>query len=120
MNTSLASLFADIPQQLPEELCQTLLENPTVRIERILSRGHSSPEHGWYDQEQTEWVILLQGKARLSFADAESVDMKAGDYLLLPSHCKHRVDWTSSEPICIWLAIHLYEYESSVQLNAGV
>ncbi len=119
MNISLSSLFADIPQQLSEELCQTLLQNPTVRIERILSQGQSSPNHGWYDQEQAEWVILLQGEAKLSFADADPVAMKAGDYLLLPPHCRHRVDWTSSEPMCIWLAVHVFESESSAGPNVG-
>ncbi len=108
MNISLASLFADIPRNLPEELCQTLLENPSVRIERIVSQGHSSPAEGWYDQEQTEWVLLLQGQARLSFAEADPVDLNPGDYLLIPAHCRHRVDWTSSDPACIWLAIHIF------------
>lgn len=108
MSISLASLFADIPQQLPDELCQTLLQNPTVRIERILSKGHSSPEQGWYDQEQSEWVLLLQGQAKLSFADGSAIEMSAGDYLLLPAHCKHRVDWTSRDPVCVWLAIHIF------------
>ena len=109
MNISLDSLFADIPRQLPEELCQTLFENPTIRIERILSDGHHSAENAWYDQDQTEWVILLQGKARLSFVDAEPVEMNPGDYLLLPAHCKHRVDWTASDQISIWLAVHIAE-----------
>jgi len=109
MNISLASLFADIPQQLPEELCQTLLQNPTVRIERILSKGHTSPNQSWYDQEQTEWVLLLQGQAQLGFIDGRTIDMGPGDYLLLPAHCKHRVVWTSSDPICIWLAIHIFK-----------
>ncbi|MGY6276602.1 cupin domain-containing protein [Methylomonas sp. MgM2] len=108
MNITIGSLFADIPRQLPLELCQTLLENPTCRIERILSKGQVSPEQGWYDQEQTEWVLLLQGQAKLSFADAEPVELKAGDYLLLPAHCRHRVDWTSRDPVCIWLAIHIF------------
>ncbi len=119
MNISLASLFADIPQHLPEELCQTLFQNPTVRIERILSQGHNNPEQGWFDQTQTEWVLLLQGEARLSFADTEAVDLKAGDYLLLPARCKHRVDWTSSDPTCIWLAIHIFDSETSVCPSAG-
>lgn len=108
MNISLASLFADIPRHLPEELCQTLWVNPAIRIERILSQGHRSPTVGWYDQEQTEWVLLLQGQARLSFADAEPVDLKSGDYLVIPARCRHRVDWTSSDPVCIWLAIHIF------------
>ncbi|MCK9605152.1 MAG: cupin domain-containing protein [Methylomonas sp.] len=109
MNISPISLFADIPRHLPEELCQTLLENPTVRIERILSKGHYSAENAWYDQEQTEWVILLQGKARLSFMDDEPVELSPGDYLLLPAHCKHRVDWTTADQVSIWLAIHIYD-----------
>lgn len=107
MNISPASLFADIPRQLPEELCQTLFENPTVRIERILSKGHYSAESTWYDQEQTEWVILLQGQARLSFMEGDPVELNPGDYLLLPAHCKHRVDWTSADQVSIWLAIHI-------------
>lgn len=119
MNISPASLFADIPRQLPEELCQTLFENPGVRIERILSKGHHNPKDDWYDQEQTEWVILLQGKARLSFVDAEPVELKPGDYLLLPAHCKHRVDWTARDQACIWLAVHVFEQQISDSRIAG-
>ncbi|MGR8929659.1 MAG: cupin domain-containing protein [Gammaproteobacteria bacterium] len=119
MNISLASLFADIPQQLPEELCQTLLDNPNIRIERILSKGHRSPEEGWYDQEQNEWVMLLQGQARLCFADQEPLDMTAGDYLFLPAHCKHRVDSTTCDPVCIWLAIHLFTTSADGDQPAG-
>ncbi len=107
MNISSASLLADIPEQLPEELCQTLFHNPTVRIERIVSKGHRTPDNAWYDQAESEWVILVQGQARLSFADADPVELKPGDYVFLPAHCKHRVDWTASEPVCIWLAIHI-------------
>lgn len=109
MNISPKSLFADIPRQLPYELCQTLFENPSVRIERIVSKGHSSPKNDWYDQDQTEWVMLLHGRPRLCFMDAEPIDLSPGDYLLLPAHRKHRVDWTSEEPECIWLAIHINE-----------
>ena len=107
MNIKPTSLFADIPEHLPEELCQTLFENSAVRIERILSQGQHSAENTWYDQEQTEWVLLLQGKAKLSFVDAVPVELNPGDHLLLPAHCKHRVDSTSSNPICIWLAVHV-------------
>ncbi|WAR45574.1 cupin domain-containing protein [Methylomonas rapida] len=119
MNISLASVFADIPQQLPEELCQTLFRNPTVRIERILSLGHQTPAGAWYDQAESEWVILLQGQARISFADAEPVDLKPGDYLLIPAHCKHRVDWTASDQVSIWLAVHALEPDPNVIQRAG-
>lgn len=108
MPTNLSSIFTDIPQHLPEELCQTLLENPNLRIERILSQGQHSPKNSWYDQEQAEWVMLLQGHARISFADAEPVELHPGDYLLLPAHYKHRVDWTDPNQVSIWLAVHIY------------
>jgi cupin 2 domain-containing protein len=117
MNISPASLFTDIPRQLPEELCQTLFQNPNIRIERILSKGHYSAENTWYDQTQTEWVVLLQGQARISFVDRAPIDLNPGDYLLLPAHCKHRVDWTTSEPVCIWLAIHIQEENSNDYQN---
>jgi len=107
MKITAYSLLKNLPQDLPEELCQTLLEYPHLRIERILSQGQHSPENSWYDQEQAEWVMLLQGHARLSFAEAESIELYPGDYLHLPAHCKHRVDWTDPNQISIWLAVHI-------------
>lgn len=107
MNVNSSSIFADIPNQLPEELCQTLLAKPTVRIERIVSKGHHSADDFWYDQAQAEWVILLQGRARLSFIDADPIELSTGDYLLIPAHCRHRVDWTAPDIETVWLAIHI-------------
>lgn len=101
------SIFTDIPKQLPEELSQILLKTPTIRIERILSQGQASPEGFWYNQEQAEWVMLLQGQARLSFADSGSIEINPGDYLFLPAFCKHRVDWTTPDQVSIWLAVHI-------------
>jgi cupin 2 domain-containing protein len=109
MNNRTKNLFDNLPSQLPNELFQTLLENHHVKIERIISRGHASLQDQWYDQSQDEWVILLQGQARLQFAtDRAIITLKAGDYLFIPAHEKHRVEWT--DPTCenIWLAIHLY------------
>ncbi len=94
MNIDNASIFAGIPKQLPEELCQILLSSPSVHIERIVSRGHCSAEGFWYDQAEDEWVLLLQGQARLAFFDGAAVDLAEGDYLLIPAHCKHRLAWT--------------------------
>ncbi|MDD1621339.1 MAG: cupin domain-containing protein [Methylococcaceae bacterium] len=109
MNINSSSIFADIPKQLPLELCQTLLTKPNVRIERIISKGHSSADGFWYDQTQDEWVILLQGRARLSFRDTPSIELNAGDYLLIPAHYQHRVDWTAPDVETIWLAIHIFD-----------
>ena len=107
MNINNASLFADIPKQLPVELCQTLLTSPTVHIERIVSQGHCSTEDFWYDQTQDEWVLVLQGQARLAFSDGSVIALAEGDYLLIPAHCKHRVEWTTPATETIWLAIHI-------------
>lgn len=112
MNFALASLFMDIPENLPEELCQTLLDKPTIRIERIVSKGQHSPDDFWYNQAQQEWVFLLQGRARLGFSDGRSLSMQAGDYLLIPAHCQHRVEWTQPDATSIWLAIHVFDTEN--------
>ena len=99
------NLFADLPAHLPEELIQTLLSTPQVRIERIVSQGHVSPPGFWYDQDEHEWVLLIQGAARLRFDD-EVVELKPGDFLNIPAHRKHRVEWTSPDELTIWLAIY--------------
>ncbi len=99
------NLLADLPDHLPDELIQTLLEAAGVRIERIVSQGHTSPEGFWYDQDQHEWVVVLQGAARLRFEDG-AIDMKPGDCLNIPAHKKHRVDWTTPAEPTIWLAVH--------------
>jgi cupin 2 domain-containing protein len=98
------NLFAHIPDDQPGESVETLIAAPSLRIERIVSRGHVSPEGFWYDQEQSEFVVLLKGAARLKFED-ELVEMKAGDSLNIPAHRRHRVEWTSPEEPTIWLAI---------------
>lgn len=108
MKANSTSIFADIPEQLPEELCQTLLNRPHVHIERIVSKGHNSDKDFWYDQAQDEWVLVLQGRARLEIFDGSSIELAQGDYLLIPAHCKHRVDWTQPLVETVWLAIHIF------------
>jgi cupin 2 domain-containing protein len=97
-------LLVDLPTGLPEELTETLVENRHVRIERIVSHGHASPAGFWYDQGQHEWVIVLQGAATLRFED-QTLDMKAGDFVNIPAHVKHRVEWTTPDEPTIWLAV---------------
>jgi cupin 2 domain-containing protein len=99
------ALFADLPSSLPEELITTLLQAPRVRIERIVSHGHRSPDGFWYDQPTNEWVLVLQGAARLEFED-RMVEMGPGDFVNIPAHHKHRVAWTSPDGPTIWLAVH--------------
>lgn len=101
----MTNLLADLPAQLPEELIQTLLSTPHLRIERIVAQGHASPPGFWYDQDEHEWVLLIQGAAHLRFDD-EVVELKPGDFLNISAHRKHRVEWTTPDELTIWLAIH--------------
>lgn len=100
------NLFQDIPTHLSEELLQTLVENTHVRIERIVSRGHQSPEGFWYDQQQHEFVLLVQGEAELALQSPdEQIRLCAGDWLVINAHRKHRVDWTDPQHDTIWLTV---------------
>ncbi len=101
------NIFDDIPDNLPQELIEKISGLGRVKIERIVSRGHSSPDDFWYNQEQNEYVILLRGKAGLTFEDrADVIVLKPGDYLDIPAYVKHRIAWTSSDEDTIWLAVH--------------
>ena len=103
----MTNLFADIPGELPNELIQTLLASNALRIERIVSLGHASPPGFWYDQDTNEWVLLIQGAARLRFGgESELVELKPGAFLNIPAHRRHRVEWTHPNEPTIWLAIH--------------
>ena len=102
---SMKNFFHNIPNKLPEEFFETILQNDTVKIERIISDGHTSPLDFWYDQDQNEFVILLKGSAVLEFKDGSMVEMSEGDYQILPAHQKHRVSYTDTNGKTIWLAI---------------
>lgn len=102
----LSNVFADIPAELPDELFQTLTSSGNIRIERILSRGHASPEGFWYCQEESEFVLLLQGEACLVFAEPASTQvLKPGDWLVIKPGERHRVEWTQADGDTLWLAV---------------
>jgi cupin 2 domain-containing protein len=101
------SLFRTIPRDLPEELFETICSADTVAIERIVSRQHASPEGFWYDQDQNEFVFIVQGSAGLKLeGEDDMVVLEAGDYLNIGCHVKHRVEWTDPSCDTIWLAVH--------------
>lgn len=105
--TPLANLFDELPAApaVAEQFAE-LLTRPGLRIERIVSTGQASPPDFWYDQPEGEWVVLLQGAAKLRFADeADARHLKAGDFVDIAPHRRHRVDWTPSECNTVWLAI---------------
>lgn len=100
------NLFTNLPSlSLDNEEFKTLLESDKIKIERIVSTGQNSPEDFWYEQEQNEWVIVLDGEAILSFENEDDVILKKGDFINIPSYKKHRVKSTIKNSYTIWLAI---------------
>ena len=98
----------DLPElPLPEELTTILVEHTSlthsIRIERIISTGQTS---SWYDQDETEFVVLLEGNAVIEFENDRSVALSKGDTLLIKPHERHKVTFTSIEPPCVWLCVY--------------
>lgn len=93
----------DMPRfPLHEEHITILENNKNIRIERIVSAGNVTD---WYDQDETEFVALLQGEAQLEFEHKKIVNLKKGDTITILPHERHRVSYTSKNPACVWLCI---------------
>lgn len=107
MTIDSGNLFAGISGALADEQITTLLTATNLRIERIVSHGHSSPPGFWYDQDKPEWVIVVAGSAAVLF-DGETAPRRLGrgDYLHIPAHARHRVEWTDKDEPTIWIAVH--------------
>ena len=99
------NLLSDLPENLDDEVFESILESTHVRIERIVSRGHVSPEQGWYDQDEHEWVLVLEGAGSVQFEAGPEVHLEKGDHLTIPAHSRHRVTWTDPERLTVWLAV---------------
>ena len=103
----MGSLFEGIPNELPEEVFDTLCSTANIVIERIVSRGHASPEGFWYNQEKSEFILVVKGGAGLKIENEDDiVVLKAGDYCNIGAHVKHRIEWTDPAQETIWLAVH--------------
>jgi len=105
-----SNLFENVPEGLPEEFFQEILNRSCghIKIERIVSRGHHSPEGFWYDQAWDEWVLVVRGRAGLEFEGrAGVVELGPGDHLLIEAHYRHRVAWSDESRDTVWLAVHI-------------
>ncbi len=100
--------FFDLPKDLPLnfELFEPFISGEDLTVERIISTGQQTPENQWLEEDQDEWVLLIQGEAQLKFEDGIKKKLLPGDYLHIPKNSKHKVESTSTDPPCIWLAIH--------------
>jgi cupin 2 domain-containing protein len=99
------NLFSSIPSEINHEIVEELIQRDNIRVERILSKGQTSPEAGWYDQIEHEWVTVLQGSGVILFEDGEEVRLQAGDHISIPAHRRHKVSWTDPEQVTVWLAV---------------
>lgn len=87
-----------------EEQHQTLLENRHVRLQRIISPAEFQSRS--FLQSEDEWVLVLQGNGCLDIA-GKQIALEAGDTLMIPANTPHQVLSTSTDPLCIWLTLHL-------------
>jgi cupin 2 domain-containing protein len=102
------NLFAGIPGDIDQELFTELLKSDRLSIQRIVSRGQVSPESGWYDQHDNEWVVVLKGEAKVICDNGDEFHLLPGSYLNIPAHTRHRVAWTTPDSDTVWLAIHYF------------
>jgi cupin 2 domain-containing protein len=99
------NIYSDIPDRVPEEIFETLAESEKMRVKRIISDSHASPEGFWYDQDENEWVMVLKGSAGLKFEGEEMLVLNLGDWVDIPAHVRHRVEWTDPKEKTVWLAV---------------
>jgi cupin 2 domain-containing protein len=110
---NLGSLFGSIGDAGSEEFVETIVRSGGVRIERIVSRGHKSPDDFWYDQDENEWVVVLSGRARLVMEGEDAaIELAPGDWIDIPARKKHRVEWTDPNEETVWLAVFYPDPES--------
>ena len=114
MSVAAGNLFQDIASAGADEQVTVLLEQAGLRIQRIVSHAHASPPGHWYDQDDAEWVLVVSGAAGLLIeGEREPRRLAAGDYVFLPPHVRHRVEWTAADQPTVWLAVHLQEGSDS-------
>jgi cupin 2 domain-containing protein len=100
------NIYSATPDRFPSEIIETLVNSERLRIERIISDSHCSPKEFWYDQIEREFVLLLDGSAALRFeGEVEPHVLKPGDWVNIPAHAKHRVEWTDPKKKTFWLAV---------------
>lgn len=100
------NLLAAVPAGEGGEAFESLFEAAGLRIERIVSHDHASPEGFWYDQPQDEWVMVATGEAVIEFGDGSRRSLRPGDWLVLRAHLRHRVAATFGRTV--WLAVHRF------------
>lgn len=103
--TEKRNIFSDLPVSLPEEIGETIVNGDCCRVEKIVSTGQASPLGFWYDQEESEWVLLLRGSATITFEGEGDVQLLPGDHINIPPHKRHRLKETAQDEPTVWLCV---------------
>ena len=104
------SLLEAAPLAPGHEISEILASVDGLRIERIVSHASASPPDFWYDQDETEWVLVVSGRARLRFEHRpQPIELGPGDHVEILPHVRHRVDWTDPDEVTIWLAVFYHQ-----------
>ena len=98
------NLFTHIEVNKKEEIFFEIFKNETIKIEKIVSNGQKSPDNFWYEQKESEFILLLEGFAILEFENKQ-IELKKGDCLNIEAFQKHRVKFTSLEEPTVWFAV---------------
>ena len=89
-----------------EEIFEEIIRGSSFKVKKIVSPPMPDGDTKWYLQEEKELVIILQGEAKIEFDNSNIISLKTGDYFLIDSSIKHRVAYTSDNPVTIWLTIY--------------
>lgn len=101
------NIFYNLPKTKEKEVFQLLFKDKKLKVERIISMGQATKQGRWLRQKRNEWVVLLRGKAVLSFfGKAGVLKLKSGDYVFIPKNLRHRVEWSDPKEKSLWLAVH--------------
>ncbi|MDD2357194.1 MAG: cupin domain-containing protein [Thiovulaceae bacterium] len=104
MNKDKHNIFKNlIEPKVGDEIFSTLLEHKNIKIELINSNSVIYGKS--YQQEQDEWILLLEGEATLEVEGVAQL-LKTGDYLFISAQTVHRVLFTDKKTL--WLAIHVF------------
>ena len=100
------NLLVAAPRHGSAELVEPVAGGGAASIERIVSTGQATPAGEWLEQTRDEWVVLLEGEAELAYEDGSRMRLGPGDHVVIRAGERHRVEWTRTDPPCIWLAVH--------------
>ena len=94
-----------IPNDSTNEIFQTIVKNDNIKIERIISYGQTTPKDFWYNQDEDEFVYIVQGDAKIKYNNGTIHTLNTNDSLYIKAHQKHQVVYTDNPTI--WLTIFI-------------